>query len=299
VAKEWRKFRSRRAACKVSDLAPSTYYYRQKGQKELRRLKSDVDLVELIEKIQLKFPAYGYRRIHAELEKAHRITVNEKRIRRVMKKYGLKALIWRGFKIRTTNSLHNHGYAKNEISGKTVTQRNEVWVADITYIRISSSFVYLACVMDLFNRKIVGYALSDHIDTNLCLEALKMAIRNEKPKPGLIHHSDRGVQYACTEYRDILEEHGIIPSMSAKGYCYDNAFMESFFKTLKAEEVYLTEYETIEDVEKNISRFIEEMYNRHRRHSSLGYFSPQEYDRLASKGLLKQMGIPQFVKVSS
>lgn len=252
----------------------------------------------LLEKIQLEFPAYGYRRLHEELEKGHGITVNEKRIRRIMNQYGLKALIWRGFKVKTTNSLHNYGYASNELSGRTVRSKNEVWVADITYIRISSYFVYLACVMDLFTRKIVGYALSDRLEATVCLEALRKAVAAETPSKGLIHHSDRGVQYACTDYRAELEQNGMIPSMSAKGYCYDNAFMESFFKTMKAEEVYLTEYETKEDVEKNISRFIEEMYNAKRRHSSLGYYSPEEYDQLASKGLLKKLGIPQFVKVS-
>ncbi len=252
----------------------------------------------LLEKIQLEFPAYGYRRLHEELEKGRGITVNEKRIRRVMNKYGLKALIWRGFKVKTTNSLHNFGYAENKISGITVKAKNEVWVTDITYIRISSYFVYLACVMDLFTRKIVGYALSDRLEATVCLQALRNAVEAEKPKPGLIHHSDRGVQYACTDYREELEKSGMTPSMSAKGYCYDNAFMESFFKTMKAEEVYLTEYETTEDVEKNISRFIEEMYNHKRRHSSLGYYSPEEYEHLAGKGLLKKLGIPQFVKVS-
>jgi len=135
------------------------------------------------------------------------------------------------------------------------------------------------------------------LEVELCLVALKNAIETEKPLPGLIHHSDRGVQYACEEYRLELEKHGMTPSMSAKGYCYDNAFMESFFKTLKAEEVYLTEYETMDDVMKSIPTFIEEMYNKKRRHSSLGYYSPEEYERLADKDLLDKRGIPSFIQV--
>ncbi len=226
------------------------------------------------------------------------LTVNEKRIRRIMRKFGLKALIWRGFKVKTTDPNHNFGYAENRIAGRIVKSRNEIWVTDLTYIRIGSEFVYLSCVMDLFTRKIVGWSISERLDVSVCLDALRSAVLTEKPEKGLIHHSDRGVQYACTLYREELEKNGMIPSMSAKGYCYDNAFMESFFKTLKAEEVYLTEYETLEDVKKNIPRFIEEMYNKKRRHSSLGYYSPEEYEKLAGKGLLKKLGIPQFIQIS-
>lgn len=215
-----------------------------------------------------------------------------------MREHGLKALIWRGFKVKTTDSEHLYGYAPNLLAGRHITGADQVWVADLTYIRIAGGFVYLACVMDLFTRKIVGYALSDRMEAEICLRALKFALATRKPAAGLLHHSDRGVQYACTEYRECLEAHGITPSMSAKGYCYDNAFMESFFKSLKAEEVYLTEYETKEDVEKSIPRFIEAVYNRKRKHSSLGYRSPEDYERLARQGQLKKLGLPQSVEVS-
>lgn len=216
----------------------------------------------------------------------------------MMQENGLKALIWRGFKVKTTDSDHLYGYAPNLLAGKQVTRPDQVWVTDLTYIRIAGGFVYLDCVMDLFTRKIVGYALSDRLDASICLKALDDALQSRKPKPGLIHHSDRGVQYACTEYRDRLVAHGLLASMSAKGHCFDNAFMESFFKSLKAEEVYLTEYETKDDVEKSIPQFIEEVYNRKRKHSSLGYRSPEDYEELASKGQLKKLGLPQSVKVS-
>jgi putative transposase len=235
--------------------------------------------------------------VHEELEQTYRMTVNEKRIRRIMKEFALKPLIWRGFKVKTTNSDHNFGYAENYLAGLLVARKNQAWVTDITYVRIKSGFVYLACVMDLFTRKIVGYEVSDGLDVALCLSALQKAILAEAPPEGLIHHSDRGVQYACEEYRQELANQRMIPSMSAKGYCYDNAFMESFFKTLKAEEVYLTEYETMDDVMKSIPAFIEDMYNKKRRHSSLGYLSPVEYENLADKDLLEKRGIPSFIQV--
>jgi transposase InsO family protein len=225
------------------------------------------------------------------LERKYGITINEKKVLRVMNKYGLKALIWRGFKVKTTNSDHAYGYAPNRLPGMSLNGINQVWVADITYIRILSGFVYLAAILDLFSRKVVGWAISLKIDSVLCMRALEDALEKRQPLPGLIHHSDRGVQYACGEYREKLSAHGIVASMSAKGYCYDNAFMETWFKTLKAEEVYLTEYETLEDVVKSIPCFIEDVYNQKRIHSSLNYFSPEEFEDLAAKGLLEKHGI--------
>jgi putative transposase len=240
---------------------------------------------------------YGYRRVHEHLERAEDLTINEKRIRRVMRENGLKALIWRGFKVKTTDSAHTHGYAPNLLKGKRLDGVNQIWVADITYIRIRTGFVYLAAILDLYSRKVVGWAISSRLDSELCLAALRRGIEERRPGPGLIHHSDRGVQYACDAYRSLLAEHGIAASMSAKGYCYDNAFMESWFKTLKAEEVYLTEYEAIEDVLENVPRFIEAVYNNERLHSSLGYVSPTEFERLLAKGQLENLGIDPVMKL--
>lgn len=257
--------------------------------------------MDLIEQIQVIDPAAGARRIRAALKDDYKLVVNRKKIRRLMLQNGLKAMIWSGFKVKTTDPNHSFRIAPNRIAGTEVTAVNQVWVADITYIRVKYGFVYLAAIMDLYSRLIVGWAISKRIDATLCRTALLAAISLRNPSPGLIHHSDRGIQYACDDYRATLEAHGMIQSMSAKGHCYDNAFMESFFKTLKTEEVYLTEYESSEDVEKNIPRFIDDVYNVKRRHSSLGYKSPAEYERLVLQGktILANLGVPTVVNVWS
>jgi len=256
---------------------------------------ADAELRDMIEAVQAEFPFYGYRRVHEHLEKYYGLTVNKKRLQRVMQEHGLRALIWRGFKVKTTDSDHDYAYAPNLLPGLTVNEPNQVWVADITYIRILTGFVYLAALLDLFSRNVVGWAISQRIDHKLSLAALKMALKKRQPAPGCIHHSDRGVQYACNEYMDLLDDNEIAPSMSAKGYCYDNAFMESFFGTLKNEEVYLTEYETYEDVLAAVPWFIDDVYNAKRMHSSLGYCSPDEYERLWKAGELDKLGIdPSF-----
>jgi transposase InsO family protein len=241
--------------------------------------------------VQSEFPFYGYRRVHEHLEKRLGITVNKKKLQAIMRKYGLKALIWRGFKIKTTDSDHSFGYATNKLPGLSIDGPNQVWVADITYIRVLTGFVYLAAILDLFSRKVVGWAISERIDHQLCLAALQHAVTTRRPAAGLIHHSDRGVQYACDAYQEFLRDHEITPSMSAKGYCYDNAFAESFFKTLKAEEVYLTEYESYDEVKRRLPEFIEAVYNRKRLHSGISYWSPEEFETLWKKGMLSKLGI--------
>jgi len=187
----------------------------------------------------------------------------------------------KAFKPVTTQSNHNFEVYPNLIENIQVTGLNQIWVSDITYIHLMKSFVYLAVIIDLFSRKCIGWHLSNDIDTYLSLNALDMAIaaRQQLGFDSLIHHSDRGVQYASNDYIQKLEEFGIKISMSRSGNPYDNAFAESFMKTLKVEEVYMNEYETFEDALKNIQRFIEEVYNEKRLHSSIGYMSPNKFEK--------------------
>ena len=182
--------------------------------------------------------------------------------------------------ITTTNSNHDCTIYPNLIKDLAIRAINQVWVADITYIHILTCFVYLATILDAYSRKAIGYALSRHIDTNLTLNALRMAIEERQPHQGCIHHSDRGVQYASCEYVKELTFYGFQISMSRKGNPYDNAYAESFIKTLKSEEVHLWEYRTMEDVQKRIPYFIEDVYNQKRLHSSLGYRPPCEFEAM-------------------
>jgi transposase InsO family protein len=262
-------------ACQVSGLAPSSFYYKSSPRYQRRRVEEDEKLRQQIERIQEEFPGYGYRRIEREL-KRRGIGANAKRIRRVMKRFGLRPILWRRF-IRTTDSHHALLVYPNLLKKRQLRAVNQAWVSDITYIRIRSSFVYLAAILDLYSRKVVGWAISKRIDTELCLTALQMAL-TDRPARGCIHHSDRGVQYASAAYVTLLRLHGLEISMSAKGNPYDNAFMESFYKTLKYEEVYLWNYETYPDVIERLPFFIEEVYNRKRLHSSIGYVPPTEFE---------------------
>ena len=262
-------------ACQVSGLASSSFYYKSSPKYQRRRAADDEKLRQQIECILEEFPSYGYRRIEHEL-KRRGIRANAKRIRRVMKVFGLRPILWRRF-IRTTDSGHALPVYPNLLKKRQISAVNQAWVSDITYIRIRSSFVYLAAILDLYSRKVVGWALSKRVDTELCLAALQMAL-TDRPARGCIHHSDRGVQYASTAYVAELRLHGLEISMSAKGNPYDNAFMESFYKTLKYEEVHLWNYEPYEDVIERLPFFIEEVYNRKRLHSSIGYVPPVEFE---------------------
>jgi transposase InsO family protein len=185
------------------------------------------------------------------------------------------------FRPQTTDSNHNLRTYPNLAKDMKVTDLNQLWVADITYIRLMNDFIYLAVLMDVFSRKCIGWELDRYIDTTLALNALGMALsnRNGMGLSGLVHHSDQGVQYASNDYIDLLNENNIQPSMSRKGNPYDNAFAESFIKTLKYNEVYLKEYETFDEAYQNIQQFIEEVYNQKRIHSSIGYKTPNEYEK--------------------
>lgn len=257
-------------------LPRSTYYDQLKKGWELRE-QEDQALKSQIEEVRLDFPGYGYRRLHIHFERQGR-RINEKRIRRVVKKYGLFPVVWKTFKVQTTQSDHDLPVFPNLLKEVEVTAVNQVWVADITYIRILTCFVYLAAILDRFSRKVVGWAVSKRLDRELSLSALRLALEERNPLPGCIHHSDRGVQYACWDYVELLQTKGLRISMSRTGNPYDNAHAESFFKTLKYEEVHLFNYETYEEVLQRLPHFIEEVYNKKRLHSSLGYMPPVEFE---------------------
>jgi len=259
------------------NLARSSFYYKARA-KSSDRMKAEADLVDRIETICLEFPRYGYRRVTHQL-KREGCLVNHKKVLRLMRESDLLCHI-KQKRVKTTNSSHCLPVYPNLIKDMAISRLNQVWIADITYIRIQAGFVYLAAILDACSRRAIGYAISTSIDTALTLKALRMAINNRHPAPGIIHHSDQGVQYASREYVEELKSHGFEISMSRKGNPYDNATMESFFKTLKYEEVYLCEYETLADVMNRLPYFIEQVYNLKRLHSALAYRPPGEFEEL-------------------
>ena len=252
---------------------PRSWYYRH--QNRLSN-KPDDPLVAQVRQICTEDSSAGYRRVTRELHRRG-VIVNHKRILALMRKENLLVRPKRRF-VRTTDSHHNYRVYPNLTRTMTLTGLNQLWVADITYVHLVHGTVYLAVILDAFSRRALGWALSSHIDHFLSLEALQMALASREIKPGLVHHSDQGSQYACYEYVELLKSKNIAISMSRKGNPYDNAKAESFIKTLKVEEVYMNEYYTISEAQTNITRFIDLVYNRKRLHSALGYKPPAEFE---------------------
>jgi len=259
-------------ACRALALPRATYYRRLKPTAEV-----EVALRSLVQQVALEWPAYGYRRIAAELRRRGR-SVNRKHVLRLMREDNLLCLRKRRF-IHTTNSDHRLPVYPNLVPELILTGCDQLWVSDITYIRLGREFIYLAVILDAFSRRVIGWALERSLETELALGALHMALSARTVTSELVHHSDRGVQYASADYTALLKEHHIRISMSRRGNAYDNAQAESFMKTLKYEEVYLREYETMAEARTSISHFLEAVYNQKRLHSALGYVPPVEFEQ--------------------
>jgi transposase InsO family protein len=256
-------------------LALSSYYYQPRGASP-EKLQADADLRDRLEEIALRFPRYGYRRMTAQLQREG-FLVNHKRVLRVMRESDLLVKSKRKW-VSTTDSRHGFRVWPNLYREVTPTGINQVWAADLTYVRLLWEFVYLAVILDAFSRRVVGWALSRSLEASLTVAALRSALEDRCPPRGCIHHSDRGVQYACDEYVQLLLAAGFQLSMGRRGNPYDNAQAESFFKTLKHEEVNLTQYRNFEEAAASIGAFIEQVYNRERLHSALGYLPPVEFE---------------------
>jgi putative transposase len=255
-------------------------YYAWTGRPMSRRLQRRVQLVEQVREAHEKSRrTYGSPRVTVELMESG-VSVCENTVARYMREEGLASKVKHRFRVLTTDARHDHPIAPNVLnrSFDEAEAPDQKWCVDMTCIQTGEGWLYLAAVIDLFSRKIVGWSMADHLRSELCLEALSMAIERRRPKPGLLHHGDRGVQYACDAYRAFLERHQIEPSMSRTGNCYDNAVMESFFGTLKTELVYHENYATRAEARLSIFEYIEVFYNRQRRHSAIGYQSPESFE---------------------
>jgi transposase InsO family protein len=240
----------------------------------------EMELRDQMQKVALEWPSYGYRRIALELRRRG-FAVNHKRVLRMMGEDNLLCVRRRAFTV-TTDSRHHLPIYPNLAREMQPTEINQLWVADLTYIRLRHEFIYLAVVLDAFSRRVIGWSLGRSLEAGLAVAALRMALVERQPSPGLVHHSDRGVQYAARDYTEILKQRGVTISMSRKGNPYDNAACESFMKTLKSEEVYRNEYADFHDARSSLGEFLELVYNQKRLHSALGYVPPAEFERGAN-----------------
>ena len=268
--------------CRAIEVSPAGYYA-WRSRTESPRAVANRELLDDIRRVHRDTRGrYGSPRIHVEL-KAQGRGASRGRIARLMRREGIRAIMARPRRVRTTDSRHDHPIAPNLLNRNfSAAAPDRIWLADITYVETGQGWLYLAAVMDLYSRRIVGWAMDDHLRTELPLAALNMAISTRRPDANLIHHSDRGVQYASTDYRTALKSAGMRASMSRRADCWDNAPMESFFHTLKTEQVPHQQYATREQAKSDIFAYIEGFYNRTRRHSSIGYKTPTEIELKAT-----------------
>jgi putative transposase len=267
--------------CQLAGVSRAGFYRSLQGRAPV---EEDMEVRSVIQQIAVEHRRrYGYRRISAELRRRGML-VNHKRVLRILREDNLLAVQPRAFVV-TTDSDHEFEVYLNLASRMKLTGMNQLWVADITYIRLKKEFVYLAVILDAFSRKVVGWGLERTLASRLPIAALEQAVAKRQPPPGLVHHSDRGVQYASGDYVKVLQKHQMIPSMSRPANPYDNASCESFLKTLKREEIYANDYRDLEHLLGNIEAFIEQYYNRCRLHSALGYRPPEEFERETNTGV--------------
>jgi putative transposase len=265
-------------ACRATGLRRAGFY---RHYEEHEPRQADIELRDAIHKIVIENRFYGYRRVTAALHQKD-WAVNHKRVLRLMRADNLLALRKRRY-VWTTDSRHPFAIYPNLVPRLVVNGINQLWVSDITYIRLRETFLYLAVILDAYSRKAVGWELGDSLEASLATAALRHALADRHVEPGIVHHSDRGVQYASSDYVSLLESHGFLISMSRTGNPYDNAKAESFMKTLKCEEVYLQKYRDREEAHASIAHFIDEVYNHKRLHSALGYLTPATFEAQNNK----------------
>jgi putative transposase len=264
--------------CQLADVSRASYYrHLSEAAPEEAEMAARIAIQEVALTHRRR---YGYRRVTMELRRRG-MAINHKRVLRIMRDDNLLAIRDRKF-ILTTDSQHDHEVYFNLAARMTLTGVDQLWVADITYIRLRREFVYLAVVIDRYSRKVIGWELDRTLAARLTVSALEQAIERRQPNRGVVHHSDQGVQYACSDYVELLQAHGMVPSMSRPANPYDNAACESFMKTLKQEEIYCNRYSDFSELSAHLEEFLDTYYNRQRLHSALGYRTPEEFEHAAT-----------------